>query len=64
MLFGSRAPSVLFVSNTSPKCIDLEGLGRRRTGTRKEKFDVKIVNYDRQIIFVFGLDEQVKIVDK
>lgn len=24
-----------FVSNTSPKCIHREGLGRRRTGTKK-----------------------------
>ena len=25
-----------FVSDTSPKCIDLEGLERRRTGTRQD----------------------------
>ena len=62
MRFGSRGPSELFVSDTSPKCIDREGLGRRRTETRKEKFDVKIVNYDRQIIFVFGVDEEGKIL--
>ena len=32
MRFGSRDP---FVSDTSPKCIDREGLKRRRTGTRQ-----------------------------
>ena len=26
-----------FVSDTSPKCIDREGLERRRTGTRQEE---------------------------
>ena len=30
--FGSRGP---FVSDTSPKCIDREGLRRRSTGTRQ-----------------------------
>ena len=62
MRFRSRGPSELFVSYTSPKCSDREGLGKRRTETRKEKFDVMIVNYDRQIIFVFGVDEEVKIL--
>ena len=62
MRFGSRGPSELFVSDTSPKYIDREGLGRRRTETRKEKFDVKIVNYDLQIILVFGVDEEGKIL--
>ena len=41
--FGSRGPSQVlrefisrpFVSDTSPKCIDREGLGRCRTGTRQ-----------------------------
>ena len=32
MCFGSRGPSKFF-SNTSPKCIDLEGMGKRRIGT-------------------------------
>ena len=34
MRFGSRGPRKFF-SDTSPKCIDREGLGRRRTGTRQ-----------------------------
>ena len=62
MRFRSRGPSELFDSDTSPKCSDREGLGKRRAETRKEKFDVKIVNYDRQIIFVFGVDEEGKIL--
>ena len=66
MRFRSRGPSELFDSDTSPKCsdrnADREGLGKRRAETRKEKFDVKIVNYDRQIIFVFGVDEEGKIL--
>ena len=35
MPFGSRGPSE-FVSDTSPKFIDREGLGRYSTGTRQE----------------------------
>ena len=38
MRFGSRGPGKFsrpFVSDTSPKCIDREGLERRRTGTRQ-----------------------------
>ena len=35
MRFGSRGPSESFVSDTSPKCIDREGRGRRRTGIRQ-----------------------------
>ena len=35
MHFGSRGP---FVSETSPKCIDREGLERRRTRTRQVTF--------------------------
>ena len=34
MPFGSRGPRK-FVSDTSPKCIDREGLKKRRTGTGK-----------------------------
>ena len=34
MRFGSRGPRK-FVSDTSPECIDREGLERRRTGTRQ-----------------------------
>ena len=34
MRFGSRGSNDFFeVSDTSPKCIDQEGLGRRHTGT-------------------------------
>ena len=36
MRFGSRdASEKVFVSDTSPKCIDRESLERRRTGTRQ-----------------------------
>ena len=33
MRFGSRSP---FVSDTSPKCIEREGLERRRIGTGQQ----------------------------
>ena len=29
-----------FVSDSSPKCIDREGLARRRTGTRQEETEI------------------------
>ena len=48
--FGSRGPcenvSRPFASDTSPKRIDREGLGKRRTGTRQGKTD----NKDMQLV--------------
>ena len=34
MRFGSRGPSECFFSDTPPKCLDRDCVGRRRTGTR------------------------------
>ena len=34
MRFGSRGPSEFFFSDTPPKCLDWDCVGRRRTGTR------------------------------
>ena len=34
MRFGSRGPSEFFFSDTPPKCLDRDCVGRRRTGTR------------------------------
>ena len=34
MRYGSRGPSQFFFSDTPPKCLDRDCVGRRRTGTR------------------------------
>ena len=48
MHFGSRGPSEFLasVSDTSPKCIDGESLGRRRTRTRQ-----MVTQYDSDLFF-------------
>ena len=59
MRFGSRSPSESFVSDTSPKCIDREGRGRRRTGIRQipTYFDTRFLGggegrlLDRECLF-------------
>ena len=46
--FGSRGPSENvsrpFASDTSPKWIDREGLGKRRTGTRQPWLDISYIH--------------------
>ena len=48
MLFGSRGPRKLlavsrpFISDTSPECIDREGLERHRTGTRQARLHASV----------------------
>ena len=48
MLFGSRGPRKLlavsrpFISDTSPECIDREGLERRRTGTSQARLHATV----------------------
>ena len=50
MRFGSRGPRK-FVSDTSPKCIDREGLKRRRTGLGKGYIDVTKHKHKHSIQF-------------
>ena len=68
--FGSRGPSV----NTSPKGIDREGLGKRRTGTRQEEIILRqpqgflrIVNsrhfYPERVVYI-GLIFLPKVTTK
>ena len=40
-------PLSLVVSDTSPKCIDREGLGRRRTGTRQGFINKRMLAFEK-----------------
>ena len=60
MRFGSRDPSeFLFVSDTSPKCLDREVLGGRRKGARQGKPEIPVGKSNGSRHFVWKASENM-----
>ena len=63
MRFGSRDPSkFLFLSDTSPKRIDREGLGERRTGDKQGKPEIQVGNSNGSRHFVWKASETCAVI--
>ena len=66
MRFGSRGLRKSFVSDTSPKCLDREGRGRRRTGIRQipTYFDTQFLGGGEGRLLGRGLFEETRYLVK
>ena len=66
MRLGSRGPRKSFVSDTSPKCLDREGRGRRRTGIRQipTYFDTQFLGGGEGRLLGRGLFEEIRYLVK